>query len=102
MARRIPPSSHARATARHRTGPPKATNQRTAGRTVILLSVIVAVEQTTWDLISQIGVWFVGLPLLVGVLLVYTAYQVTLERRANQRTAGRWGLAAKNSRDTDA
>ncbi|MDO9353203.1 MAG: hypothetical protein Q7T55_05880 [Solirubrobacteraceae bacterium] len=64
--------------------------------------MIVAVEQTTWDLIGQIGVWFIGLPLLVGVILAYTAAQIVTERRANQRDAGRWGLAAKNSRDTDA
>ena len=64
--------------------------------------MIVAVEQTTWDLIGQIGLWFVGLPILVGVILAYTAAQIVTERRANQRTAGRWGLAAKNSRDTDA
>lgn len=64
--------------------------------------MIVALEQTTWDLIGQIGVWFVGLPLLVGGLVAYIAAQIVTERRANQRTAGRWGLAAKNSRDTDA
>lgn len=75
---------------------------RACRRTVILWGVIVAVSQETWDLVSQIGVWFVGLPLLVGILLAYTAAQIVAERRENQRSAGHWGLAAKKSRDTDA
>lgn len=75
---------------------------RTAAERDILPCVIVALEQTTWDLIGQIGVWFIGLPILVGVILAYTAAQIVTERRANQAEAGRWGLAAKKSRDTDA
>ncbi|MBO9534519.1 MAG: hypothetical protein J7513_16220 [Solirubrobacteraceae bacterium] len=62
--------------------------------------MIIAVEQTTWDLIGQLGVWLVGFPLLIGILVTYIAAQVIVERRENQRLAGRWGLAAK-SRTSD-
>ncbi|MFT4036461.1 MAG: hypothetical protein QM679_12880, partial [Patulibacter sp.] len=65
-----------------------------------LRGVIIGVEQTTWDLIGQIGVWFVGFPLLIGILAVYIYAQVVVERRENQRLEGRWGLAA-TSRSTD-
>lgn len=62
--------------------------------------MIVGVDQTTWDLIGQIGVWFVGFPLLVGILAFYIYGLITVERRENQRTLdGRWGLAAKAKSD---
>ncbi|MEH3055423.1 MAG: hypothetical protein PGN13_15700 [Patulibacter minatonensis] len=58
--------------------------------------MILAVEQTTWDLIGQIGVWIVGFPLLIGILGWYIVAQVVNERRANQQLEGRWGVAAKS------
>jgi hypothetical protein len=61
--------------------------------------VIVATSQTTWDWIGQIGVWFVGFPILLTGLGAYIAFQIAAERRENQKTAGRWGLAAKSKRD---
>lgn len=64
--------------------------------------MIVAVSQLTWDYAGQIGLWLVGLPLLVTIVAGYIYFQIVAEHRENQRTAGRWGLAAKNSRDTDA
>ena len=62
--------------------------------------MIIAVEQTTWDLIGQISVWFIGFPLLIGILVTYIYAQVKVEQRENQRLQGRWGLAAK-SRTSD-
>ena len=62
-------------------------------------SVIVAVEQTTWDWIGQIGLWIVGFPLFVGGLVAYIVFQIVAERRENQRLTGRWGLAAKRDRE---
>lgn len=67
-----------------------------------LPSVFVAVDQVTWDWIGQIGVWVVGFPALVGVLLWYIWAQVVIERREHQRTLdGRWGLAAKAKSDAE-
>jgi hypothetical protein len=66
-----------------------------------LPGVFIAVEQTTWDWIGQIGVWIVGFPLLVGILGWYIAAQVVNERRQNQRLEGRWGLAAKSRTSDD-
>lgn len=63
--------------------------------------MIAAIEQTTWDLIAQIGLWFIFLPALVVGLLVYIAIQITVERRENQRYAGKWGLAAQSKSDTE-
>lgn len=63
--------------------------------------MIIAVAQTTWDLIGQIGVWFVGFPLLIGGLAAYIYAQIVNERRENQRLAGRWGLAAKSRTDDE-
>jgi hypothetical protein len=73
--------------------------RRTAVRTVILRRVIVATSQTTWDWIGQILVWFVGFPIFLGGIGTYIAVQIVAERRENQKTAGRWGLAAKSKRD---
>ncbi len=61
--------------------------------------MIVAVEQTTWDLWGQIGVWLIGFPLFIAILVVYIASLITTERRENQALNGRWGLAAKNKHD---
>lgn len=61
--------------------------------------MILAVEQTTWDLIGQIAVWFVGFPALVIGLLVYIAVQIRNERIENQRFEGRWGLKATKNTD---
>ena len=67
----------------------------------ILCSVILAVDQTTWDLWGQIGVWLIGFPLFIGILVVYMYAQITTERRANQQLDGRWGAKAKSKRDSE-
>lgn len=59
----------------------------------------VAIDQTTWDLIAQIGTWIVGFPLLIGILGAYIAAQVAVERRENQRLDGRWGASAASESD---
>lgn len=56
--------------------------------------MIVGIDQTTWDLIAQIGTWLIGFPLLIGILGAYIAAQIAVERRENQKLDGRWGLAA--------
>lgn len=67
----------------------------------ILLGVILAVEQTTWDLWGQIGVWLIGFPLFIFILVTYIAAQITTERRENQKLNGRWGLKAAAKRETE-
>lgn len=67
----------------------------------ILCVVILAVEQTTWDLWGQIGVWLIGFPLFIGILAVYIAAQITTERRENQSLNGRWGTKALAKRDDE-
>lgn len=67
----------------------------------ILSDVILAVEQTTWDLWGQIGVWLIGFPLFILILSLYIAAQITTERRENQKLNGRWGTKAAAKRDTD-
>lgn len=68
---------------------------------VILRGVILAVEQTTWDLWGQIGVWLIGFPLFIAILAIYITGLITTERRENQKLAGRWGLKAQAKRDTE-
>lgn len=68
---------------------------------VILGGVIVAVEQTTWDLWGQIGVWLIGFPLFIFILVTYIAAQIAVERRENQKLGGRWGLKAQSKHDTE-
>lgn len=73
--------------------------ERLSHRFGILGHVIVAVDQTTWDLWGQIGVWFLLFPAFIGILATYIFFLVTAERRQNQSLNGRWGTAAKNKRD---
>ncbi|MBJ7470951.1 MAG: hypothetical protein JHD16_06590 [Solirubrobacteraceae bacterium] len=63
--------------------------------------MIVAVDQTTWDLWGQIGVWLIGFPLFIGILVLYIAAQITTERRENQKLAGRWGAKSQSKSDTE-
>jgi hypothetical protein len=67
----------------------------------ILRGVIVAVEQSTWDLWGQLGVWLIGFPLFLGILGTYIAFQIITERRENQKISGRWGLKAKSQDDDE-
>jgi hypothetical protein len=67
----------------------------------ILPDVLATVSTSTWDLIGQIGVWFVGFPILVGGLSVYIYAQVVAEKRENDKIAGSWGLAAKTKNDAE-
>lgn len=69
------------------------------GAFVILGGVIVAVDQTTWDLWGQIGVWFILFPLFIGIIGTYIFFLIVAERRQNQQYEGRWGLKAKSKRD---
>ncbi|MDQ8047012.1 MAG: hypothetical protein AAGC46_07920 [Solirubrobacteraceae bacterium] len=63
--------------------------------------MIATISQTTWDLIGQLGVWFVGFPLLIGGLSVYIYAQIVAEKRENDKVNGRWGLAAKVKNDAE-
>ena len=63
--------------------------------------MFLAIDQTTWDLIAQIGTWIVGFPLLIGILVTYIAAQVAIERRENQRLDGRWGASAAAKNDSE-
>ena len=63
--------------------------------------MIIGVEQTTWDLIGQISVWFIGFPALLVFLGWYIFRQVVNERRANQQLEGRWGLDAKSRQSSE-
>jgi hypothetical protein len=67
----------------------------------ILRRVLATVSTSTWDLIGQIGVWFVGFPILIGGLSVYIYAQIIAEKRENDKISGRWGLAAKSKNDAE-
>ena len=80
---------------------PGTTNLRATARRVILHGVIVAVEQTTWDLWGQLGVWVIGFPLFLAILGGFITFQIIAERRENQRLSGRWGIKAQSQNDDE-